>query len=176
MVVAPTMDVIKRGVLITFATKLGSGLGGILAGRKLNENSTLLTTTRVVGTLHMVFTNLIMIIHVNRITYQSLMSSMVIGGYKNANATNLKRGYQEPSIVTTPILNHRDGHYVRPNKVAFKYLDFKKDANPNAHVRVFNSIVKENVKTSKIYIINVFSYMLRDITLNWCHKLHVKIP
>ncbi len=49
--------------------------------------------------------------------------------------------------------------------VALKYPDFKKDANPNAHVRVFNFVVKVNVKTSKKYIINVFNYMLRDTTL-----------
>ncbi len=40
MVVAPTMDVVKRGLLIKSTTRLGSGLGGILARRKLNENLT----------------------------------------------------------------------------------------------------------------------------------------
>jgi hypothetical protein len=29
------MDVAKRGILIGFATKLGSGLGGVLARKKL---------------------------------------------------------------------------------------------------------------------------------------------
>ncbi len=48
--------------------------------------------------------------------------------------------------------------------VALKYPDFKKNANPNVHVRVFNFVVKANAKTSKKYIINVFSYMLRDTT------------
>jgi hypothetical protein len=37
-----------------------------------------------------------------------------------------------------PILDNRDSHYVKPNKVVLKYLHFKKDADPNAHVKVFN--------------------------------------
>ncbi len=50
-VVVPTMDVVKRGVLIGFETKLGSGSGGILIGRKLSGSSTLPTTIGIVGTL-----------------------------------------------------------------------------------------------------------------------------
>jgi hypothetical protein len=60
------MDVVKRGVLIGSTTKLGSGLGGVSVGWKLNGSSALPTTIRVVGTPQMVFTNLIMITHVNR--------------------------------------------------------------------------------------------------------------
>jgi hypothetical protein len=30
--------------------------------------------------------------------------------------------------------------------------------------------MKANVETSEEYIINVFSYMLRNIALNWCHN------
>jgi hypothetical protein len=55
---------------------------------------------------------------------------------------------------------------MRPNMVAFKYLDFKKYVNPNAHVRVFNYVMKANAKTYKKYIINVFNYMLRNTTSN----------
>jgi len=67
-VVVPNMDFVKRGVLLRFATKLGSGSGGVLARRNLSRNSTLLViTTGVVGTPQMVFTNSIMIIHVNMI-------------------------------------------------------------------------------------------------------------
>jgi len=36
MVVAPTMDVVKRGVLIGYVSKLGSGSNGILARRNLS--------------------------------------------------------------------------------------------------------------------------------------------
>jgi hypothetical protein len=41
----------------------------------------------------MVFTNLITTIHVNKTINQPLMNLMVVGGYKNANATNPKGGY-----------------------------------------------------------------------------------
>jgi hypothetical protein len=94
------------------------------------------------------------------------MSSMVVGRYINVNSMYIRRGYRELSIVTTPILDHRYGHYVRPNMVAFKYLDFKKDVNPNVHVKVFNSTIKLNAWTSKEYIINLFNYMLKDIRLD----------
>jgi hypothetical protein len=73
-------------------------------------------------------------------------------------------------IVTTPILDHIDGHYVMPNKVALKYRDFKNNVDLDAHVRVFNFAIKPNVETFEEYIINVFSYMLRDTTLDWCHN------
>jgi hypothetical protein len=35
-VVVPNMDVVKRGIIIRYAAKLGSGSGGILARWKLN--------------------------------------------------------------------------------------------------------------------------------------------
>ncbi len=90
-VVAPTMDVVKRGVLIGSTTKLGNGSNGVLARKKLNVNMTLpITIIRVVGTLQMVFIDPIMITHANRIAYQPLMSSMVAERYKSANATNLR--------------------------------------------------------------------------------------
>jgi hypothetical protein len=76
------------------------------------------------------------------------MSLMVAKRYKNVNATNPKGGYQKPFVVTIPILVHGDGHYVKPNKVAFKYLDFKKNVDLNVHVKVFNFIVKANARTS----------------------------
>jgi hypothetical protein len=40
---------------------------------------------------------------------------------------------------------------------------------------MFNSIIKENVETSEKYIINVFNYMLRDITSNWCRNYMSKL-
>jgi hypothetical protein len=159
------MNVVKRGILIPSATKLGSGSDKISTIRKLNGSLTLPTTiVGVVGTLQMVFTNLIMNTHVNKTANRPLMNSMATGGYKSVNAINPKKGYQKPSTIIAPILDHKDGHYVRPNKVVFKYLDFKKDVDPNAHVRMFNSIIKTIVETSKEYIINMFNYTLRDIT------------
>jgi hypothetical protein len=50
--------------------------------------------------------------------------------------------------------------------VALKYPNFQKNVDPNAHVKVFNFIVKANAETFEIYIIDVFSYTLRDITLD----------
>jgi hypothetical protein len=44
MIVAPNMDVVRRGVLIGSTAKLGSGLGGVLARRNLSQSSTLPTT------------------------------------------------------------------------------------------------------------------------------------
>jgi len=66
MVVAPNINVVRRGVLIGFITKLGSRLGGVSVVKNLNQNLTLLITiTRVVGIPQMMFTNSITTIHVN---------------------------------------------------------------------------------------------------------------
>jgi len=91
---------------------------------------------------------------------------MADGGCIITNVMHSKNKYPEPIVVTTSILDHKNGHYVRLNMVVFKYLDFKKDVDLDAHVKVFNFEVKENVKTSEEYIINGFSYTLRDTTLD----------
>jgi len=54
--------------------------------------------------------------------------------------------------------------------IALKYPNFKKDVDPNVHVTMFNSKVKANAYTFDKYGINVFSYMLRDMALDWCHN------
>jgi hypothetical protein len=54
--------------------------------------------------------------------------------------------------------------------VVLKYPNFVKDDDPNAHVRVFNYAMKANAKTLEEYIINAFNYILRNITLDWCHN------
>jgi len=177
MVVAPNIDVVRKEILTRFVAKLGSGLGGVLVVRNLSQSLALLIVNiGVVGILQMVFTNSITTIHVNKTVNQPLMSSMVARGCKSANAMHSKGGYQEPIVITTPILDHKDDHYVRPNIVAFKYLDFKKDVDLDVHVRVFNFAIKKNVKTFEEYIINAFSYMLRDTTLHWCHNYMSKFP
>jgi len=51
---------------------------------------------------------------------------MAAGRYKSVDVVNPRGGYQEPSVVIVKISNHRDGHYVRPNRVALEYPDFKK--------------------------------------------------
>jgi hypothetical protein len=143
------------GVLIGTTTNLCNGLGGISTGRNLNQSSILpKATTRIVGTPHMVFTNPIMTTHVNMITYWPLMNTMAIGGYKNTNATNPRGIYWKPSVVTAQIPNHKDGHFIKPNKIVLKYLDLIKNLDLNVHVKVFNSIIKANVETLEEYIIN----------------------
>jgi hypothetical protein len=54
------------------------------------------------------------------------MSSMATAEYKNADATNPRGGYQEPSIVIAQIPDHKNGHYVQPNRAVLKYSNFKK--------------------------------------------------
>jgi hypothetical protein len=67
MVVAPITNVVRGGILIGFATNLGSGSGGVLARKNLNQSPRLpILTIGVVGTPQMVFTNSIMITHVNK--------------------------------------------------------------------------------------------------------------
>jgi hypothetical protein len=67
-IITPNINVVRRGILIGSVTKLGSELGGVLIGRNLSRSSVLpITTTRVVGILQMVFTNMIITIHVNMI-------------------------------------------------------------------------------------------------------------
>jgi len=102
--VAPTMDVVKKGVLIRSTTNLGSGSSGVLARRKLSGNTTLPTITiGVVRTPQMLFTNPIMITLVNRIANRPSMSSMATKGNRSVDAMNLKGRYQKPFAVTTPI-------------------------------------------------------------------------
>ncbi len=94
IVVAPNTNPIKGGVLTGCATNLGHGLKGVLEGRTLSRSFRLpTTTTKVIGTPWMVFTNLIMIIHVNRIVDRPLMNSMVVGRCRNTDAMYLRGGY-----------------------------------------------------------------------------------
>jgi hypothetical protein len=144
-IVAPSIDVVKKGVLIGCTTKLGSGSNGVLVGKNLNQSSTLLgVTTKIVGILQMVYINPITTTCGNRATNRPLMSSMVTGGCKSVDAMHLRSRYHELIVVNALFFYHKDGHYVRPNKVALKYLDLKKNVDPNVHVKMFISVIKEN--------------------------------
>jgi hypothetical protein len=57
--------------------------------------------------------------------------------------------YWEPPIIPLEIPDQRNGHSTRPNKVAFKYPNFKKNVNPDVHVKVFNFVMKVNAKNFK---------------------------
>jgi hypothetical protein len=59
---------------------------------------------------------------------------------------------------------------VRPYRSTLKYPNYKKDVDPYAHVKLFQTTVRENWKTFKDYIINAFNYTLRKMASNWCHN------
>ncbi len=101
IIVAFNTNFVKGGILIGFATNLGCGSGGVSKGRNLNRSSGLPTVIiKVDGTPQMVFINSIMTTHLNTITNQPPMNSIIVGGYRSTNAKNPKGGYREPSIVT----------------------------------------------------------------------------
>ncbi len=94
MLVVPNVDVIRREIVTGSTAKLGSKLGGVLTRRNLNWSLMLPTyTTGVVGILQMVFTNLILVVHGNKIVDQPLMSSMAIRAYRNADVVHSRGGY-----------------------------------------------------------------------------------
>ncbi len=71
--------------------------------------------------------------------------------YKNISVEDPKGRHQEPFVKTQGILDHRNGRFVRPNRVALKYPNFKKDVNLDVHVKVFNFVVK----ASAIFLKNI---------------------
>jgi hypothetical protein len=91
------------------------------------------------------------------------MSSMALRRYKSADAMNPKGVYRKPYVVTISILDHKDGHYVTTKQGIFKYSNFKKDVDPDVHVKVFNFTVKANVETFEEYNINAFRSTLKDM-------------
>ncbi len=108
----------------------------------------LIAITGVVGIHQMVFTNLIMTTHVNKTAHRPLMNLMAVKRHKSGDVVHSKGRYQKSIVVIVPIFNHIDALYVKPNMVALKYLDFKKNVDLDVDVRVYNSIVKTNAKTS----------------------------
>ncbi len=164
-VVAPDTNFVSGRVLIGFVANLGHGLGKVSVGRNLSRSLGILTTTiKVVGTPQMVFTNPIMTTHVT--TDEPSRSSIVTRGYISTYVENLRRGYRKSSIIIAIISNHINGHFVRPNRVVVKHLDFKKDVDFDVHVKVLTFAMKANAETSEKCIINVFSYTLKNATLD----------
>jgi hypothetical protein len=92
------------------------------------------------------------------------MNSIDVKRYKNIDVKHSKGGHYEPSFIIHGILDHKNGHFVRPNRVTFKYPDLKKDVDLYAHVKNFNFAIKANVETFEKYIINAINYMFRDMT------------
>jgi hypothetical protein len=58
----------------------------------------------------------------------------------------------------------------RPYCWPFNYLEYVKDSNPNAHVRVFKVVIITNGQTNYAKIVNLFSFTLRDIMYDWCNN------
>ncbi len=93
-VIEPNIDVVKRGVLIGFVTKLSSGSNEVSIRRNLNRSLGLPTSTiRVVSIPQMLFINLIMAIHGNKTVDRPLMNSMATRRCKNANVVHSRGGY-----------------------------------------------------------------------------------
>jgi hypothetical protein len=91
-VVAPNMNVGKKGIITEFAVNLSCESDKFSKGTSLNRSSGLpMTNTRVVGTPQMVFTNPIMIIHVHKTIDRPSMNLIVARGYRSTNAKDPKR-------------------------------------------------------------------------------------
>jgi hypothetical protein len=70
-------------------------------------------------------------------------------------------------VYTTPIMMTKTNKFLGwPPLIPLKYPDYKKDADLDVHVKVFQATIKSNGKT----IINAFSYTFRETTSNWCHN------
>jgi hypothetical protein len=50
--------------------------------------------------------------------------------------------------------------------ISFEISKYKKDVDLDAHVRVFQTAIRANGKTSKEYILNASTYTYS----NWCHN------
>ncbi len=82
-IVAPNINVVRRGGQIGSIAKLGSESSGVSTKMNLSQSLALLTvTTKVVGVPQMVFTSLMTTTHGNKIVGHPLMSSMAIRGCK----------------------------------------------------------------------------------------------
>jgi len=60
-----------------------------------------------------------------------------------------------------------------PNKSycwTLNYLEYVKDSNLDAHVRVFKVAIKANGETDDVEIVNLFNFTFKDIVFNWCNN------
>jgi hypothetical protein len=122
-IVEPNIKLVRKRIIIRFATKLGSELGGVSAKRNLSRNSMLpIPITRVVGIPEMVFTNQIMTSHGNNIVNQILMTLMAAGRCRSVDDLHSKGGFREPIVVIAPISYQKDNRYVKLNNSIIKYL------------------------------------------------------
>jgi hypothetical protein len=56
--------------------------------------------------------------------------------------------------------------YCRP----LNYLEYVKNSDQDAHVRIFKATIKANGETKYADIVNLFSFTLRDTVFDWCNN------
>jgi hypothetical protein len=57
--------------------------------------------------------------------------------------------------------------YFRPFKRPLNYLEYKKNYDPDVHVRVFKAAIKVNNETTNEEIKNMFNFTLKNNAFNW---------
>ncbi len=50
------------------------------------------------------------------------------------------------------------------------YLEYVKDFDPDAHIKVFKATIRTNGETEDAEIINLFSFTLKDTMFKWCNN------
>jgi len=58
----------------------------------------------------------------------------------------------------------------KPYHRPLNYLEYVKDSDPNAHVRVFKASIRANSETNDAEIVNMFNFIFKDIVFNWCNN------
>jgi hypothetical protein len=58
----------------------------------------------------------------------------------------------------------------KPYHRPFNYLEYVRNFNPNANVKVFKVAIKANNETNDAKIVNLFNFTLKDIVSNWCNN------
>jgi hypothetical protein len=54
----------------------------------------------------------------------------------------------------------------KPYHRPFNYLEYVKDFDPHAHVKIFKVAIKANSEIDDAKIVNIFSFTLKDIVTN----------
>jgi hypothetical protein len=58
----------------------------------------------------------------------------------------------------------------KPYHRPLNYLEYVKNSNPNAHIKVFKTTIKANGETKDVKIVNMFSFTFKDIMSNLCNN------
>jgi hypothetical protein len=56
----------------------------------------------------------------------------------------------------------------RPYRWPFNYLEYIKDFDPDAHVKIFKAAIRANNETDDAKINNLFNFTFRYIISDWC--------